>query len=635
MATSAIFQTIAAWTHGDSGDAGERQGLLGLGEVARVSAALNRASALAGINPLQVPRIVITGGQSAGKSTLMNALLGLDLLPTASEMCTRVPLALEMCPADTGSTGWGEAHFPAMPGAEPLTVPLDDAGATGDGIARVRAEIERRTVLLAGGQSGISGTAISLRVKAPGAIPLACVDTPGMTYVGLTSKGQPADMRRAVSEAVAPLLGAKETIICVVAAARPDLEADSGIAFAREHDASGERTLGVLTKLDLCNDVSAHLEGRSAPELHMGLGYYGVCLRPGAGTDAAEAALRRSPHAATRLGTQAVATALGAALARGLEREAPRLRLDLAEREAVMRSQLEAAGPPVPADPAARMALLQTLVGGLGERFCQLADGRGVAQTCDSRNFGSEIRTTFVDLRNSLQATNPFEDRSVWPDDDILNALRRARGNQLACGVSPVELLEYALCHADKAPLTDAAECGVRAVDACRDVLNDLTAALLRQPSVARFPRLCAALALRMRELLAEYAAAGRDAMKRHIQQEVAYVWLESPAFNDALAACALVSDPEHEDASALRRLLSVYYDDVRASLIRTFPRCVMSELVRPVQSLARERMFAALAETGVADALHESDASADDRDRLAAAMAAVCDARSILSQVG
>ena len=37
------------------------------------------------------PRVVLVGSQSSGKSSLVNALIGLPLLPTSEEMCTKVP----------------------------------------------------------------------------------------------------------------------------------------------------------------------------------------------------------------------------------------------------------------------------------------------------------------------------------------------------------------------------------------------------------------------------------------------------------------------------------------------------------------------------------------------------------------
>ena len=106
-------------------------------------------------------------------------------------------------------------------------------------MAKVRSEILPPD-LLAGGQLGISSTAIHMCVTAPDATPLACVDTPGLTEVGLASRGQPTDMRSAVREAVAPHLEGPETIICVVAGlSRP--EADPG-GWPRAMDPEGRRT---------------------------------------------------------------------------------------------------------------------------------------------------------------------------------------------------------------------------------------------------------------------------------------------------------------------------------------------------------------------------------------------------------
>ena len=50
--------------------------------------------------------------------------------------------------------------------------------------------------------------------------------------------------------------------------ARADLEADAAVELAREHDPAGERTVGVLTKVDLMNtgtDVVKYLSGHGVP----------------------------------------------------------------------------------------------------------------------------------------------------------------------------------------------------------------------------------------------------------------------------------------------------------------------------------------------------------------------------------
>ena len=43
---------------------------------------------------ISVPNIVVVGSQSSGKSSILNSLIGYDILPTGSSIVTRVPLIL-------------------------------------------------------------------------------------------------------------------------------------------------------------------------------------------------------------------------------------------------------------------------------------------------------------------------------------------------------------------------------------------------------------------------------------------------------------------------------------------------------------------------------------------------------------
>ena len=45
---------------------------------------------------LGLPRIVVVGGQSAGKSSVLEAFVGKDFLPRGSEIVTRRPLVLQL-----------------------------------------------------------------------------------------------------------------------------------------------------------------------------------------------------------------------------------------------------------------------------------------------------------------------------------------------------------------------------------------------------------------------------------------------------------------------------------------------------------------------------------------------------------
>ena len=43
-------------------------------------------------NNIEIPRLVVVGSQSSGKSSVLNSILGMDILPTGTNMVTRSPL---------------------------------------------------------------------------------------------------------------------------------------------------------------------------------------------------------------------------------------------------------------------------------------------------------------------------------------------------------------------------------------------------------------------------------------------------------------------------------------------------------------------------------------------------------------
>ena len=45
---------------------------------------------------IEIPRLVVVGTQSSGKSSLLNGLLSMDLLPTGKTIVTRTPLNLQL-----------------------------------------------------------------------------------------------------------------------------------------------------------------------------------------------------------------------------------------------------------------------------------------------------------------------------------------------------------------------------------------------------------------------------------------------------------------------------------------------------------------------------------------------------------
>jgi vacuolar protein sorting-associated protein 1 len=142
---------------------------------------------------------------------------------------------------------------------------------------KIRDEIVRETESKTGRNAGISASPINLRIYSPNVLTLTLVDLPGLTKVPVGD--QPRDIERQIREMVLKYISKPNAIVLAVTAANTDLANSDGLKLAREVDPEGQRTIGVLTKVDLMDegtDVVDILAGRIIP---LRLGYVPVVNR--------------------------------------------------------------------------------------------------------------------------------------------------------------------------------------------------------------------------------------------------------------------------------------------------------------------------------------------------------------------
>jgi replication fork clamp-binding protein CrfC len=142
---------------------------------------------------------------------------------------------------------------------------------------KIRDEIVKETEAKTGRNAGISPAPINLRIYSPNVLTLTLVDLPGLTKVPVGD--QPRDIERQIREMVLKQISKSNAIILAVTAANTDLANSDGLKLAREVDPEGQRTIGVLTKVDLMDegtDVVDILAGRIIP---LRLGYVPVVNR--------------------------------------------------------------------------------------------------------------------------------------------------------------------------------------------------------------------------------------------------------------------------------------------------------------------------------------------------------------------
>lgn len=144
------------------------------------------------------------GSQSAGKSSVLENIVGRDFLPRGSGIVTRRPLILQLINVpdeDNLDASQAAAHASqwnpnvARPGewAEFNHIPNRRFTDFSD----VKREIENETARVAGTNKGITRQPINLKIYSPHVLNLTLVDLPGLTKVGTICGTQPRSHRRA------------------------------------------------------------------------------------------------------------------------------------------------------------------------------------------------------------------------------------------------------------------------------------------------------------------------------------------------------------------------------------------------------------------------------------------------------
>ncbi|CDQ88071.1 unnamed protein product [Oncorhynchus mykiss] len=166
---------------------------------------------------LDLPQIAVVGGQSAGKSSVLENFVGRDFLPRGSGIVTRRPLILQLC--------FNKAEYAEF---------LHCKGRKFVDFEEVRAEIEAETDRITGSNKGISPIPINLRVYSPNVLNLTLIDLPGMTKVAVGD--QPLDIEHQIRDMLLQFITKESCLILAVTPANQDLANSDALKIAKEVD---------------------------------------------------------------------------------------------------------------------------------------------------------------------------------------------------------------------------------------------------------------------------------------------------------------------------------------------------------------------------------------------------------------
>ncbi|XP_069380850.1 dynamin-2 isoform X6 [Paralichthys olivaceus] len=338
---------------------------------------------------LDLPQIAVVGGQSAGKSSVLENFVGRDFLPRGSGIVTRRPLILQLV-----NNKAEYAEFLHCKGKK--FVDFDE----------VRAEIEAETERITGSNKGISPVPINLRVYSPNVLNLTLIDLPGMTKVAVGD--QPVDIEHQIRDMLMQFITKESCLILAVTPANTDLANSDALKISKEVDPQGLRTIGVITKLDLMDegtDAKDILENKLLP---LRRGYIGVVNRSQKDIDgkkdirAALAAERKFflshpayRHIAERMGTPHLQKALNQQLTNHIRDTLPGLRSKLQSQLLSLEKEVEEYKNFRPDDPTRKTKALLQMVQQFGVDFEKCIEGSGDQVDTNELSGGAKINRIF------------------------------------------------------------------------------------------------------------------------------------------------------------------------------------------------------------------------------------------------
>ncbi|XP_075903944.1 dynamin-2 isoform X2 [Nelusetta ayraudi] len=338
---------------------------------------------------LDLPQIAVVGGQSAGKSSVLENFVGRDFLPRGSGIVTRRPLILQLVNS--------KAEYAEF---------LHCKGRKFVDFEEVRLEIEAETERITGSNKGISPIPINLRVYSPNVLNLTLIDLPGMTKVAVGD--QPHDIEHQIRDMLLQFITKESCLILAVTPANTDLANSDALKIAKEVDPQGMRTIGVITKLDLMDegtDARDILENKLLP---LRRGYIGVVNRSQKDIDGkkdirvALAAERKFflshpsyRHVAERMGTAHLQKTLNQQLTNHIRDTLPGLRSKLQSQTLSLEKEVEEYKNFRPDDPTHKTKALLQMVQQFGVDFEKCIEGSGDQVDTSHLSGGAKINRIF------------------------------------------------------------------------------------------------------------------------------------------------------------------------------------------------------------------------------------------------
>jgi replication fork clamp-binding protein CrfC len=397
----------------------------------------------------------------------------------------------------------------------------------------IRNEIIRETDRVTGKNKNVSPLPIHLKVHSPNVLNLTLIDLPGITKVPVGD--QPKDIEIQIRKMILQFITKPNCIILAVSPANADIANSDALKLAREVDPKGERTLGVLTKLDLMDAGTDAMDVLTNQVYPLKRGYVGVVMRGQNDINTNKSIkkaredemlfFQRHPsykNIYDRCGTQYLARTLNNLLLSHIRECLPEIRSKITALIIQAQQRLNEYGVPLAESQMSPGALLLQLLTKFATEFTDSIDGRNADLSTNDLFGGARINHIFV--KKYTPYLYKMDACEGLTELDIRTAIRNAKGPRTSLFI-PEASFEMLVKRQVQMLLDPSLHCVDQVYEELKTIIDYC------EKNLARFPKLKERVKEFVVQLLKEFSQPLKEFIRNLINIELAYINTNHPDF--------------------------------------------------------------------------------------------------------
>lgn len=477
---------------------------------------------------ISLPRIAVLGTQSAGKSSVLEAVVGMNFLPRGAGVCTRRPLELRL-EHNKDATQLPYGVFQGKKEEDKKIYDFND----------IEKRIRELTDEVCGSGKAIIDDPILLKVVSPHCPDLTIIDIPGITQIAIGD--QDLDIEKLTKNMCERYCKDERTIILCVIPANQDMSTSIGLQMARRLDKDGIRTIGVITKIDIMDEGTNARDMLLGKEIPLNLGYVGIKGRSQAdinkGMSVREGLKKEQDYFARhkvycnipkdKLGTDSLVTKMTTVMYTHIRRVMPSIIKEIDQKIFECRTQLEELGSPLPVDKREKLLLLWKLISKFNDQFKVAITGEyneKSAKVAKDLLGGARINLKFRELYlNELK--HNFKASKTYENKEIQRMIRMHTGNRMP-GFSSMDMFT-ALINPLLEKLKDPA---LSLVDEVHSILEQLAIHFINE-SFSRLPNFADECITAAMEAILEEKTKSKELIENILSAYLGYNYTKDPEY--------------------------------------------------------------------------------------------------------